>query len=63
VQIEIVIEPNGTLGEVRIVESSSHSILDAAALESVKNLAPIPFPPHLVPRALRARLPVVFDLR
>lgn len=63
VHIEIVIEPSGGLGGVRIVESSSHAILDEAAVQSVKELEPIPFPSHLPPRPLRARLPVVFDLR
>jgi len=63
VQIEIVIEPSGAIGGVKVVESSSHEILDDAAVESVKRLSPLPFPPHLVPRAIRARLPVVFDLK
>ncbi|MGH7334236.1 MAG: energy transducer TonB [Candidatus Rokuibacteriota bacterium] len=63
VQIEIVIEPNGAVGAVKVVESSSHDILDEAVLESVKRLPPLPFPPHLVPRAIRARLPVVFEMR
>lgn len=63
VQIEIVIEPSGAVGAVKVVESSSHEILDEAALESVKRLSPLPFPPHLAPRAIRARLPVVFEIR
>jgi protein TonB len=63
VHIEITIEATGALSEVKVVESSSHPLLDEAAVQSVRNLSPIPFPPHLVPRALRARLPVVFDLR
>jgi TonB family protein len=63
VHIEIAIEANGALSEVRVIESSSHPLLDDAAVESVRNLAPIPFPPELTPRPLRARLPVVFDLR
>jgi hypothetical protein len=29
----------------------------------VRGLSPLPFPSHLVPRPLRARLPVVFDLQ
>jgi len=63
VQIEIVIESNGALRAVKLVESSSHGILDAAVLESVQQLPPLPFPPHLVPRTIRARLPVVFEMR
>jgi TonB family protein len=63
VQIEIVIRPNGSVASVDIAESSTHSVLDAAAMEAVRSLPALPFPPHLVPRPLRARLPVVFDLR
>jgi TonB family protein len=63
VQIEILIEPSGAVGGVKLVESSSHGVLDAAVLESVKQLPPLPFPPHLVPRTIRARLPVVFEMR
>lgn len=63
VLIEIVIEPNGAVGGVKLVESSSHDILDTAVLESVRQLPPLPFPPHLVPRTIRARLPIVFELR
>ena len=63
VQIEILIEPSGAVGGVKLVESSSHGILDAAVLESVKQLPPLPFPPHLVPRTIRARLPIVFEMR
>ncbi len=62
-RIEIVIEPNGAVGGVKLVESSSHDVLDAAVLESVKQLPPLPFPPHLVPRTIRAHLPVVFEMR
>ncbi len=63
VRIEILIEPSGAVGGVKLVESSSHGILDAAVLESVKQLPPLPFPPHLVPRTIRARLPIVFEMR
>jgi protein TonB len=63
VQIEIVIEANGAVGGVKVVESSSHGVLDEAVLESVKRLPPLPFPSHLVPRTIRARLPIVFELR
>jgi TonB family protein len=63
VQLEIVIQPNGAIGNVAVVQSSSHRVLDDAALETVKNLSPLPFPPDVPPRRLRARLPVVFELR
>jgi protein TonB len=63
VQLEILIRPDGAVASVDIAESSTHGALDAAALEAVRSLPALPFPPHLAPRPLRARLPVVFDLR
>lgn len=63
VQLDIVIQPNGVVASVQIAESSSHGLLDEAAMEAVRGLSPLPFPSHLVPRPLRARLPVVFDLQ
>jgi protein TonB len=63
VHLEITIDARGRLQEARVVQSSAHALLDEAALESVRGLAPEPFPPGLPPRTLRARLPVVFALR
>lgn len=63
VQLDIAIEPDGAIHSVRIVASSTHPVLDEAAVEAVRDLPPLPFPSHLAPRPLRARLPVVFDLR
>lgn len=63
VHLEIVIEPSGAVGSVIVVESSSHSLLDEAAVDAVRRLSPLPFPRGLAPRTIRARLPIVFDLR
>lgn len=63
VQIEIVIQPNGAIGGVSLLSSSSHPILDAAALDAVRRLPPLPFPAEFPPRPLHVRLPVVFELR
>jgi periplasmic protein TonB len=63
VYLEIVVQPTGVISDVRIVSPSSHSVLDQAALETVRNLPSIGFPPGLAPRQLRARLPVMFNLR
>jgi protein TonB len=63
VHVELVIEPSGKIGAVSVLRSSAHSLLDEAAVEAVRNLPPLPFPPELPPRALRVRLPVVFELR
>ncbi|MBI1964556.1 MAG: energy transducer TonB [Candidatus Rokubacteria bacterium] len=50
-------------GAVSLVGSSSHRVLDEAALEAVRGVGPAPFPPDLAARPLRVRLPVVFELR
>ena len=62
VALEIVIRRDGALDAVMLADSSSHGLLDAAALETVRRLAPEPFPPDVAPRVLRVRLPVVFTL-
>lgn len=63
VHMEIVILSNGAIGQVSVLQSSSHRTLDEAAVEAVRSLPPLPFPDELPPRTLRVRLPVVFDLR
>jgi protein TonB len=63
VHVDLVIEPDGKLATVGIAASSSHGLLDAAAVEAVMSVAPLPFPAGLPRRAIRVRLPVVFDLR
>jgi protein TonB len=63
VQLDVSIKPNGAIGSVSVASSSSHQLLDEAALEAMRGLPPQPFPKGLTPRELRVRLPVVFDLQ
>lgn len=63
VNMEIVIRPDGAIAGVSLLQSSSHPILDQAALDAVRRLQPLPFPAELPPRTLSVRLPVVFELR
>jgi len=63
VLLDISIHSNGAIGDVSVTRSSSHPLLDEAALEAARSLAPQPFPKGLAPRPLRVRLPVVFDLQ
>jgi len=62
VSLEIEIKPDGAIGAVSVADTSSHPILDSAALEAVRRLAPEPLPNGVPPRTLRVRLPVVFAL-
>jgi TonB family protein len=59
---EVLVEPSGQIRSVRLLSSSSHAVLDAAALDTVRGLAPLPLPEHLPRRPLKIRLPVVFHL-
>jgi protein TonB len=63
VHLEIALEATGRVSDVLLVRSSSHAVLDAAALAAARNVRGVPFPPDVRPRALRVRLPVVFELR
>lgn len=63
VGLEVLVEPSGQIRSVRLVSSSSHAVLDDAALDAVRGLAPLPLPEHLPRRPLKIRLPVVFHLR
>jgi TonB family protein len=63
VEIEVVLEPSGRIRDVAVVSSSSHALLDEAAVEAVKSLQPLPLPEQAKRQALRVRLPVVFQLQ
>ena len=63
VEVEVVLEPSGQVRAVTVVASSSHAMLDDAALDAVRSLPPVPLPENLPRRPLRVRLPIVFDLR
>jgi protein TonB len=63
VEVELLLEPTGRVRDLSVVSSSSHAVLDEAAVEAVRSLAPQPLPEHLPRRPLRVRLPIVFQLR
>ncbi len=63
VELEVSIDPQGRVRDVRVSTSSSHAILDDAAADAVRRLPPMPFPAGLPPRALTVRLPLVFALQ
>lgn len=63
VELEVLMDLAGRIRGVQLVSSSSHSVLDEAALETVRGLAPLPLPEYLPRRPLKIRLPVIFRLR
>ena len=63
VQLEVELLPNGKVASVVVRSSSSHAVLDQAALDTVSQLSPGPFPPGVPSRPLKVRVPIVFELR
>lgn len=63
VHLEIAIAPDGAISAVSVNASSSHEILDQAAMEAARSVRRVPFPPDVRPLPLRVRLPVVFELQ
>jgi protein TonB len=63
VQLEIAIGADGAIAGVSVIASSSHEILDRAAVDAARSLPRVPFPADLRPRPLTIRLPIVFELQ
>jgi protein TonB len=63
VHLEIDVEPDGAIATVSVIASSSHEILDRAAVDAARSIPRLPFPSDVRPRPLRVRLPVVFELQ
>ena len=63
VQLEITIAASGAISSVAVITSSSHEMLDRAAVNAARSLPRVPFPKDLRPASLTARLPIVFELR
>ena len=61
--VAVEIDASGQVGRVTVVDSSSHAMLDEAALDALRAVSRVPFPPGVPPRRLRVRLPVVFEIR
>jgi protein TonB len=63
VELELLLEPSGRVRDIAVVATSSHALLDDAAVDAVRALRPMPLPENLPRRPLRVRLPVVFELQ
>jgi protein TonB len=61
--VDVEIDASGKVGRVTLVNSSSHPVLDEAALDAMRAVSRVPFPPGVPPRRLLVRLPVVFEIR
>jgi periplasmic protein TonB len=63
VEVEAEIQPSGLVTNAVVVVSSSHRMLDDAALDTVRGLGRVAFPPDVSPRRLRVRLPVEYTIQ
>lgn len=63
VELHVWLEATGRVRDVQVARSSSHGILDAAAVEAIRRLGPVPFPESLPRRPLLVRIPLVYELR
>jgi periplasmic protein TonB len=63
VELHVWLEPTGRVRDVQVARSSSHPLLDEAAVEAIRRLGPVPFPDSLPRRPLLIRVPLVFELR
>jgi len=63
VEVEFDVQPTGAISRIVVVTSSSHRVLDDAAIEAIQDVGRLPFPAHVRPQRLRVRLPVVFELQ
>jgi protein TonB len=57
--VTFLVNPEGMVDQLRIVESSGHALLDTAALEAVSRA--VPLPPSAEPA--RIVIPIVFALQ
>ena len=63
VELHVWLEATGRVRDVQVARSSSHGVLDDAAVETIRRLGPMPFPDSLPRRPLLIRLPLVYELR
>jgi protein TonB len=63
VELHVWLEATGRVRDVQVVRSSSHRVLDDAAVETIRRLGPVPFPESLPRRPLLIRIPLVYELR
>lgn len=63
VELHVWLEATGRVRDVQVARSSTHRVLDDAAVETIRRLGPVPFPESLPRRPLLIRIPLVYELR
>ena len=62
VEVVLDIDPSGKITDVVLAKSSSHQVLDDAALAAVRKVGRVSFPSTVRPQRLRVRVPPMFNL-
>lgn len=63
VELHVWLEATGRVRDVQVARSSSHAVLDDAAVETIRRVGPVPFPESFPRRPLLIRIPLVYELR
>ena len=63
VTVDVEVDASGKVGRVTLINSSLHAVLDDAAIDALRSVGRVPFPPGVTPRRLLVRMPVVFEIR
>jgi protein TonB len=63
VELHVWLEATGRVRDVQVARSSSHAVLDDAAVETIRRVGLVPFPESLPRRPLLIRIPLVYELR
>jgi protein TonB len=63
VDLRVTVDATGAITDVALATSSTHRMLDEAAVHAAREVGRVPFPPDLAPRPLRIPVPVRFDVR
>jgi protein TonB len=62
VTLDIELRADGSVGDIKVAQSSGHALLDQAAMDKVKTWRHIPVKRDGVPVTRRAHQPLVFKL-
>jgi TonB family protein len=63
VDLRVTVDATGAITDVTLTTSSTHRLLDEAAVQAAREVGRVPFPRDLAPRLLRIPVPVRFDHR
>jgi protein TonB len=64
VKVSFVVKRDGTVSDVKVINSSGYKLLDDSAVDTVKKAEPyLPFPQSVEANSLRVSVEIVYKLR